>query len=234
MRVSMRRSSGARLNEPAVPWSGTLYTAPMVTLFRGVGGETSAQQRPVHTVVVAPSRVGAVPAGERHRIDLQGDVLVAFLDARRFSWSSVGALLRRWAGATPASDIACLLEDASRVAPPVLDRRALQAVELFAGGSSLPDAARRLAVSPSRLTHLVTSSLGAPPRAWRSWMRLRDGIDHLLDDGSATNAAYHAGFADSAHFSRACRVALGIPPSALRRVTHERVETTERCSRAVS
>ena len=69
-------------------------------------------------------------------------------------------------------------------------------------------------LSASRLTHRMTEALGAPPRAWRAWLRTQAAIGHLLREGSTlTRAAYAAGFADSAHLSRTCRRLMGVRPA---------------------
>jgi len=46
------------------------------------------------------------------------------------------------------------------------------------------------------------------------WMRLRAALTEALATGSMTDAAYAAGFSDSAHFTRTCRTMFGLPPTA--------------------
>lgn len=203
----------------------------MLALFRGIGGATSLHRNPAHTIVIETGRTGVIPAGAPHRLDTRGPLLLAFLESRRFSVASAHGVVRRWAGATPESDLDCLLEDLARIPDRAVDRRAVRAVEIYVAGAALPEVAGQLGLSLSRLTHLVTDELGAPSRTWRSWLRLRDGVDQLAAGGSATRAAHDAGFADSAHFTRVCRAALGIPPSALRRVSLDGLAARGACTR---
>jgi AraC-like DNA-binding protein len=115
-----------------------------------------------------------------------------------------------------------LLEDIASLSAWTADARALAAIEAMADGDSLVDVGRRLGLSEGRVTHLVTEQLGAPPRAWRTWLRLRSAVDLLGEGETVTSAAHAAGFADSAHFSRTCSLSLGIAPSALRKLHIDR------------
>lgn len=83
-----------------------------------------------------------------------------------------------------------------------------------AEGASVADAAARVDLSISRLTHLVTDVLGAPPRTWGAWFKLRSAMGHTLQTGaSLTEAAHYAGFSDSAHLTRTCKQLLGVRPA---------------------
>ncbi len=92
--------------------------------------------------------------------------------------------------------------------------RALELLE--AGEVSVREVARRSALSDSRLTHLMAETLGVPPRAWRTWFRLRRAIGEVrFGDTTLTTAAHRAGFADSAHLTRTCKQLLGGRPAKL-------------------
>ncbi|MBV8272589.1 MAG: helix-turn-helix transcriptional regulator [Cupriavidus sp.] len=84
-----------------------------------------------------------------------------------------------------------------------------------------PDAVslRGLAVvaglSPSRLMHAFTTSMGIPLRPYLLWLRLQIACGELMCGASATDAALEAGFADAAHLSRTCRRMLGTTPTAI-------------------
>ncbi|GAB3628407.1 helix-turn-helix transcriptional regulator [Pandoraea terrae] len=84
-----------------------------------------------------------------------------------------------------------------------------------------PDALslRALAVvaglSPSRLMHAFTASMGIALRPYLLWLRLQLACGELMRGASVTEAALQAGFADAAHLSRTCRRMLGTTPTAI-------------------
>src|SRR5690606_10289226 len=81
---------------------------------------------------------------------------------------------------------------------------------------SLEAFARDVGLSPSRLMHVFTESLGIPLRPYLAWVRLQRAAAAIVSGVPLAQAALAAGFADSAHMSRAFRSMLGLPPSALR------------------
>jgi AraC-like DNA-binding protein len=233
------------MNGAATPrsWEGTLTLAPMTAIFAGTGGATLEHRHLAHKVVLGAAAAGpatqlrrgdeaiAIPAGEQHQVLSGGrQVMAVYLDARRFRWSDAVRLAGRWRTLLPGARPDCaldrvvdaLLDDIASLAAWTADARALAAIEAMAGGDSLVDVGRSLGLSESRVTHLVTEQLGAPPRAWRTWLRLRSAVDLLGDGETVTGAAHAAGFADSAHFSRTCSLSLGIAPSALRKLRIDR------------
>ncbi len=70
--------------------------------------------------------------------------------------------------------------------------------------------ARQVGLSESRLIHLFTYQVGVPPRRYALWLRLLDAIDEIVNGASFTDAAYAAGFSDSAHLSRTFRKMFGL------------------------
>jgi AraC-like DNA-binding protein len=74
-------------------------------------------------------------------------------------------------------------------------------------------AATAARLSSSRFQHLFTREVGVPFRRYRGWQRLRRAIRVAAGGSNLTTAAYAAGFADQAHFSRAFRRTFGAPPS---------------------
>lgn len=84
-----------------------------------------------------------------------------------------------------------------------------------------PDALSLLALavvaglSPSRLMHVFTASMGIALRPYFLWLRLQLACGALMCGSSATEAALQAGFADAAHLSRTCRRMLGTTPTAI-------------------
>jgi len=81
---------------------------------------------------------------------------------------------------------------------------------------SLDALAAAVGLSPGRLMHAFTESIGLPLRPYLAWLRLQRAAAAVVSGRSLTEAAYSAGFADPAHMSRTFRRMLGMPPSALR------------------
>ena len=217
-------------------WVGTITLAPLAAIFTGSGGDTPEHRHLAHKIVVGACAVGptgrlraggdaiAVPAGAPHRVlASEREVVLVYLDARRFRWPAATRLAERWRHLLPGRSVDSLLEDLAAVPAWAADARALTAVEEMAQGRTLGEVSQRLRLSESRVTHLVSEELGAPPRAWRTWIRLRHAVDLIGEGATVTGAAHAAGFADSAHFSRTCSTSLGIPPSALRKSAIDRV-----------
>ncbi len=79
-------------------------------------------------------------------------------------------------------------------------------------GISLSRLAALAHLSPSRFAHLFTASVGIPVRRYLLWLRLQRAVTGLFAGQGVTDAAYIAGFADAAHFSRTFRRMFGCPP----------------------
>jgi transcriptional regulator GlxA family with amidase domain len=87
----------------------------------------------------------------------------------------------------------------------------------FEGDASLEVLAEAVGLSPSRLMHVFTESIGIPLRPYLSWLRLQRAAAAIVSGkASLTEAAPAAGFADAAHMSRSFKRALGVAPSVLR------------------
>jgi AraC-like DNA-binding protein len=82
--------------------------------------------------------------------------------------------------------------------------------------TSLEALAREARLSPSRLMHVFTESIGIPLRPYLVWLRLQRAAFAIVSGRTLTDAAAFAGFADAAHMSRSFRRAFGMAPSALR------------------
>ena len=97
-------------------------------------------------------------------------------------------------------------------------RRLLAA--LRAGGvddtTSLEELASLVRLSPSRLMHVFTASIGIPLRPYLAWLRVQRAATAIVNESSLGAAAHAAGFADAAHMSRTFRRMLGVAPSLLR------------------
>lgn len=184
---------------------------------------------PIHTVLlgrcsirmqrrdVASADAIAIPANVRHKVKLEDAyACVAYLDPRRHAFEDVERLADRWRGfVSGRDDLRSLLDDARRSPERQVDPRLLRALEVLeVEGATVAAAAATVDLSVSRLTHLSTKTLGAPPRTWRAWFKLRKAISEVLFSGvTLTRAAHGAGFADSAHLTRTCKQLTGVRPA---------------------
>jgi len=98
-----------------------------------------------------------------------------------------------------------------------LDPRISAAIEYLQSKATKTSSAREVAsqvhLSESRLGHLFKQQVGIPVRRYQMWLRLMDAIDYAFAGHTLTSAAAHAGFADSAHFSRTFQAMFGLPAS---------------------
>ncbi len=170
--------------------------------------------------VRAEVQMGAtlVPASTTHRLCAPRAVSLIYLDARYYSLATARKLASRLRRAqyTPAL---CdnILEDIYRLPRMTVSNWILQAESAFSAGELLVEVAARQGLSPSRLTHVVTEVLGAPPRTWRTWNRLLTAVASLQGGATVTDVSHETGFSDSAHLSRQCKAMLGISPGSLLR-----------------
>ncbi len=181
-----------------------------------------------------------VKSDARHEVNARGaDVLIAFVDpqselgvalseraaaevaaiepATVAQWraelgepaSLTGARVEPWVAKT-------LLPHHHR--PPAIDRRVRRVLRALpnrlaeAETVSLSAVAASVRLSPSRFLHLFTTSVGVPLRPYVLWLRLQCGARELACGKSVTDAAYTAGFADAAHFTRTFRRMIGATP----------------------
>jgi AraC-like DNA-binding protein len=80
---------------------------------------------------------------------------------------------------------------------------------------SLDNLAAAVGLSPGRLMHVFTTSLGIPLRPYLAWLKLQRAAGAIVAGMPLTDAAYAAGFADAAHMSRTFRRTFGVSPSQL-------------------
>ena len=88
------------------------------------------------------------------------------------------------------------------------------------GHLSLEQAASAASVhlSSSRLRHLFVEQTGLAFKTYMLWLRLVRAVQLYSEGVSLTEAAHGAGFADSAHFSRAFKRTFGAPATTLTRL----------------
>ena len=99
-------------------------------------------------------------------------------------------------------------------------RRALQVVreELATARSfALSRMAGIAGLSKSRFMHVFTESVGVPLRPYILWRRLQMACSEIMNGASITDAAYRAGFSDTAHLTRTMRQMMGMTPGELAR-----------------
>ncbi|HEX9308533.1 MAG TPA: helix-turn-helix domain-containing protein [Anaeromyxobacter sp.] len=82
--------------------------------------------------------------------------------------------------------------------------------------TSLEVLAGFVGLSPSRLMHVFTASVGIPLRPYLSWLRVQRAAIAIVTGSPLGDAAHAAGFADAAHMSRTFKRMLGVAPSLLR------------------
>jgi AraC-like DNA-binding protein len=81
--------------------------------------------------------------------------------------------------------------------------------------TSLACLAQVAQISPSRLMHVFTESLGIPLRPYLAWLRVQHANAALAVGHTVTEAAYIAGFADAPHLTRTVRRTVGVTPRQL-------------------
>ncbi|MBY0432906.1 MAG: AraC family transcriptional regulator [Cyclobacteriaceae bacterium] len=80
---------------------------------------------------------------------------------------------------------------------------------------SLEMLAEMACLSTSRFTHLFKVEVGIPLRPFILWCRMRVAVTSVLAGMTITQAAYEAGFSDTAHLSRTFMDMFGVNPSAV-------------------
>lgn len=224
------------LDTPTSPLAGSssaLALSPMCALAVAEtrGARLFPRRPPVHSVIVGSCEVAfgassrrdtvfALPPNTPHAIVAceAPAMMVAYLDARRYHFADAERLAHAWRGFRPGRDDPreALGDALARPRRGIDPRLEALLARLEEGDLSIAEAARAAHLSESRATHLLTDTLGAPPRVWRTWLRLRRAIGAAtLGGASLTEAAHHAGFFDSAHLTRTCRTLLGVAPKAM-------------------
>ncbi len=118
------------------------------------------------------------------------------------------------------------LAEVARVlgAPAVVNARAVhprvkKLLRLLRAGeekASLEALAAEVGLSPGRLMHVFTESIGVPLRPYLSWLRLQRAAAGIVSGRALTEVALEAGFSDAAHMSRSFRRNFGMSPSMLK------------------
>lgn len=88
------------------------------------------------------------------------------------------------------------------------------------GDSSLSALAAEVGLSPGRLMHAFTESIGLPLRPYLAWLRFQRAAVAIVSGMPLCDAAHAAGFSDAAHMARTFRLMMGVTPTELRRTAH--------------
>jgi AraC-like DNA-binding protein len=78
--------------------------------------------------------------------------------------------------------------------------------------TSLEALAGAVGLSPGRLMHAFTESIGVPLRPYLLWLKLQRAAGGIVSGMPLAEAAHAAGFADAAHMSRTFKKILGTSP----------------------
>lgn len=180
-----------------------------------------------------------------HSIDARGlDVLIVFLDPESRAGRALRAALdgpfrllsreettRLLAGSDPLTimraggvaftSLLTALIGGTAVAPGALHPRVHALLRHLArlpaeADTSLEALADVVGLSPGRLMHAFTASIGLPLRPYLMWLRTQRAAAAIVTGASLSEAAHAAGFADAAHMTRTFRRTFGLAPSALR------------------
>jgi AraC-like DNA-binding protein len=181
-----------------------------------------------------------------HAIDARGvEVMIVFLDAesaagaafrpaleqpvRLLSGAERSALLgdvnprallvsgaERWVASAARALRIPLPPSARAIHPRVRKLLTMLRTEGMEAATSLDALAARAGLSPGRLMHVFTASVGIPLRPYLAWLRVQRAAMAIVSGRSLGDAAYAAGFADAAHMTRTFKRMLGVVPSLLR------------------
>lgn len=194
---------------------------------------------------VAPGVLTA--ADVEHAVEATGRVVVlAFWDPESVDGASLRATFEGGARLISESERRALLADlpaapgrddldvfmarareflATPTSRPAMHPDVSALLELLRGGAeidtSLEALAARVSLSPSRLMHVFTESVGIPLRPYLLWLKLQRAATSIVNWIGLTEAAVEVGFSDAAHMSRTFKRMFGMSPSALQRRSRE-------------
>lgn len=209
----------------------------------GLDGDLKTRASPVAPWVGAAGVLTAPDSS--HEIDAHGiNVLLVFLDPESDVGTALTAVLNGSIRLISDKERTALIRDAhpmaimradgtewTRHAVETLGAHPLQArrpvhprvrklLRLLKTGAadttSLETLAKAVGLSPGRLMHVFTASIGIPLRPYLAWLKLQRAAGAIASGMPLAEAAHAAGFADAAHMSRTFRRMLGTAPSALR------------------
>jgi AraC-like DNA-binding protein len=191
------------------PWR--LYTAALIR--SGAWHQTDVRSVQIVMIYLDPlSPVVRSPHGWTHNI--AGTSAVPQARAER-AIENLRAVSNQPAAIRSAIDVLLGRDDSNDLSR--ADGRVTHAISImeseFDGPPALPDVARRVGLSASRFRHVFREETGSTFSAYRLWTQVVRACRRLATRPDLTRAAHDAGFADSAHFSRAFHQTFGLKPS---------------------
>jgi len=130
------------------------------------------------------------------------------------------AILNQQVGSQMAVEFRALIADwlgAKGSVTNTIDPRLLAATQIIntklAERHRLSDIAAAVGLSPGRLSVLFRRDLGVAFRAYVQWARIVAAAGAFAHGANGTEAAYQAGFADQAHFTRTFQRLFGTSPT---------------------
>lgn len=222
-------------------WTGRVFLFPGVLLFVGEGASAAEHAHHAHQILVGldgeltvedasgarTTRLAFVRSDAAHAVRADATrVAFVLVDPESASGRDLDA---RLLGPPPISvdEVATWTPEAARawvdrllgpaahgreLHPAVARALAILADEL-ADPPKLDALAKRVGISPTRLTHLFGPQIGIPIRRYVLWLRILRASRAVAEGASLTRAAIDAGFADAAHLSRTFRETFGLSPS---------------------
>lgn len=204
----------------ALTCSGATIRAPAIAVAADAGHRLEAHGLLAFIFVEPESRFGRALARA-----LFADAPLAALDAAALAPAIARLHATFDAPLGPADILAAARAVVDMLAavgePPMPDPR-IQRIIAYAAAHldaplSLDKASAGIHLSPSRLRHLFVEQTGLAFRTYVLWLRLFRAVQAYSEGLSLTEAAHAAGFADSAHFSRAFKRTFGLPATTLTR-----------------
>lgn len=222
-------------------WAGEFVLGRAWAAYRGSSADNSPHSHATLQVAIAHNdpvviqRPGAEPViGERllvkpnviHQLSPISMITLIFIEPQ----TEIARRLLEQAGnddVTPIGDSpelfgpACSLVDGlalldyATTLPAKIDARLQGALDFLSeasGRRAISRAAEHAGISTARLRALADDQLGTSLTAWLGWRRMERAGIALRTGASLAEAAFDAGFADQAHFSRATRQMFGITP----------------------
>lgn len=177
----------------------------------------------------APYRIESTAEGATLYLDPETAAgAAAAADAHRGGWADDRNPLPAAMADSPIAEQVAAIVQTLRAAPPAAPHRhaavteALQLLPALVLDRNIrgADVAKRVGLSPGRLSHLFTEQVGIPLRPYILWLRLRIAIARFRSGDDLVAAANAAGFDDSIDLTRTCRRTFGLTPDALHHAAH--------------
>ncbi|MBF6069679.1 AraC family transcriptional regulator [Nocardia farcinica] len=181
-----------------------------------------------------------VPADAPYRIESAAEGATLYLDPETAAGAAAAADAHRggWADDrdplpatllnSPIAEQVAAIVHALRATPPAPPHRHAAVTEALHLLPSLvrdrtvrgADVAKRVGLSPGRLSHLFTEQVGIPLRPYILWLRLRIAVARFRSGDDLATAAQAAGFDNGTDLTRTCRRTFGLSPTALHHAVH--------------